>query len=321
MSHIKDRILIAGTTMNSLNSNWQLRTHAANGFRQAYPDSAVYDCAWDEAFHLIRQLKPTLVIWMGGVMLEEYDLRLFSDNAKFHGGKIAFWMHDDPYELDASLKVVDFADYIFTTDKASVIHYPPSVPTFHLPLAACPIAHFRPVNTRSSYDWFFCGAPFPCRLDFFQKIEALGPDLNGLLVGPGWDLSKFKTAADINISQGQISNYYSTSKCVIYIGRDLNLANQRFSVKASTPGPRIFEASMAGALQLVFTQGLEVLDYFEDPSEIKLVNSAEEANELIFNIKYFTEISTSVGRAGQRRALSNHTYAHRAKAMIDHLND
>ncbi|MCX6937238.1 MAG: glycosyltransferase [Verrucomicrobia bacterium] len=316
MSSIVDRILIAGTTPNFLNSNWQLRTHAANGFRQAYPDSDIYDCAWDDAFHLIRQLKPTLVIWMGGVMLEEYDLRVFSDNAKSHGGKIAFWMHDDPYELDASLRVVDFADYIFTTDRASVIHYPPSVPTFHLPLAACPIAHFRPVTTKSSHDWFFCGAPFPCRVEFFQKIEALAPDLNGLLAGPGWDLSKFKTAADITISPGQISNYYSTSKCVIYLGRDLNLANQRFGVKASTPGPRLFEAAMAGALQIVYTPGIEVLEYFADPGEIMLVCEPDESVEWIRKIKKSPDLSTSIGSTMQKCALHNHTYSHRAKVMV-----
>jgi spore maturation protein CgeB len=249
-------------------------------------------------------------------MLEEFDLSITTNLAKRCGSKVAFWMHDDPYELDASFRIIDFADYIFTTDKSSVLHYPPVVPAFHLPLAACPFAHYRPILKRSGPDWFFCGVPFACRQEFFLNLSLITPSLSGLLLGPGWDLGRFSQAADIGVSSAQICNYYATALSVMYLGRDFNLANAKFGVKPSTPGPRMFEAAMAGAVQLVNTPGLEVLEYFGDRNEVIMVDTPEGASSIIFSLKSDPQRSIEIGGAAQRRALSEHTYAHRAKNMI-----
>jgi spore maturation protein CgeB len=230
-------------------------------------------------------------------------------------------MHDDPYELDVSLSIVELADFIFTTDKASQIHYPPNIPSFHLPLAACPYTHVRSITQRTGPEWFFCGVPFPCRTFFFTQVQKHGLDKKGLLLGPQWNLEKINSAADIPVSSGQIANYYSTARSVIYLGRDTDLANERFKVKPSTPGPRLFEAAMAGACQIALTPGLEIAEYFELESELILIDGVNDFSLVLSQLEVEPSLSEKIGKAAQERALKSHTYKHRALELIKQFEE
>jgi spore maturation protein CgeB len=84
---------------------------------------------------------------------------------------LAFWLHDDPYEFDFNYKVYQYADFIFSNDKWAAVHIDrPNV--FHLPLAADPKVHFRPINSNMDRDVFFCGVAFPNRQQLLGDCES-----------------------------------------------------------------------------------------------------------------------------------------------------
>ena len=181
------------------------------------------------------------------------------------------------YEFDTNDRVIPLADAIFTNDAASLDYYPVAARVHHLPLGGCPVTHFRAVERRTAPDLFFCGHLFANRLTFLDRLAQKVPDLDRrlLVIGssdvdarvPGWYRATIPNIV--------LPDYYNTALSVLNIGRDLNLANRRYGIRASTPGPRTFEAAFAGAAQIFVGDGLEITDYFEPDREILLANSAE----------------------------------------------
>jgi spore maturation protein CgeB len=317
-SRLIKRCIISSTVPDRFNSNYQLRYHAAEGFREALPDTHLICVNFESLIHAVASLKPDLVILLGGSMLDQFDLAPTAHLINANGGKLVFWMHDDPYELDASFRVVPFAHAIFTTDKASVDHYPEHLPVFHLPLASSPTAHVRSIASRSGPDWYFCGFPFPNRVTFFRDFNSLPHVTSGLLQGSGWDLCEFSYAADIPVPNEQLPDYYAAASCVLNIGRSLNLANKRFGVRPSTPGPRTFEAAMAGAAQVAVLDGVEIGNYFSD-DELLVASDASEFMDQVLRLKSDREMSRTLGKRAQARALAEHTYARRIEEMLSKL--
>ena len=113
-----------------------------------------------------------------------------------------------------------------------------------------------------------------------------------------------------------LPDYYNTALSVLNIGRDL--ANRRYGIRASTPGPRTFEAAFAGAAQIFVGDGLEVADYFEPDREILLADSTEGFLEHLARLKREPALSLAVGRAAQQRAMASHSYEQRVRTLVKH---
>ena len=73
---------------------------------------------------------------LGSVAIDAAPLRGLARATRRAGSRLAFWLHDDPYEFDYGPKAEALAGHIFTNDRWALPHYR-HASVSHLPLAAC----------------------------------------------------------------------------------------------------------------------------------------------------------------------------------------
>lgn len=316
-------ILVIGTSADNLNSNSHIRQYISEGFRELSPDASVVSMSSEDFVGVKTLPHKSLCLFVGSVVELKFGVEIQLERARRLGSRTAVWLHDDPYEFDASMRVLEGADVIFTNDKAALYHYPDRSRVVHLPLASSS-RFLSPPISRTGADYLFAGVPFRNRLRFFTEFSEVmsqrKASLKGMLIGPSWELSVFPDAIDRRLSPTALSNLYKFCLSTIYLGRELDLCNSRYMIRASTPGPRLFECAGAGGCQIAMTPGLEITEYLEPSEEMFLVESAEEAVELAIELKKNIRRSLSVGRNAQARVKSEHLYRHRAKTILTTMN-
>ena len=312
------RALVVSGSPDHLNANAGLRPYVVDGLREALPEAMALGVPYELGVAAVTQWQPQLVIVFGSVIMDTSDFAALAQACRRHGSRLVFWLHDDPYEFDMNERVYPYAAAIFSNDLASVDHYPPQLPVFHLPLAGSRLAHWRAVGPRSAPGLFFCGHAFENRQAFFGSLceadSAAAPRMQ--IFGSGWDTRRVPGAIAQTLPNAALPDYYASAVAVANLGRDLNLANRRFSIKASTPGPRSFEAAVAGAAQIVLTDGLEITEYFEPGRELLIAHDADGFLAHWQMLLGDPAASQRIGERAQRRALTDHTYACRARALL-----
>ncbi|AWB23212.1 glycosyl transferase family 1 [Methylobacterium currus] len=310
------KVLVASTSPDAVNHNASIRDALRDGFADVLGASAVRASPLDLAGEAIAGFRPSLVVALGSVAVDAASLRGLARSARRAGARLAFWLHDDPYEFDYAPKAEALADHIFTNDRWAVPHYRhPSVS--HLPLAACRRTHDRPVRPMAGriLDLFFCGAAFPNRVALLERAQG---SLSGLRVevrGAGWPAA-LPFAENIRMSPAAMADRASEARFTLAVGRDLDIANRRCQLPASTPGPRVFEAALAGVPQLCFAAGLEILDYFEEGREILLFDDVHEIADAIARSHREPAVFEAMAERARARALDAHTYRHRAETIL-----
>jgi spore maturation protein CgeB len=259
---------------------------------------------------------PDLILVFGSCAPAACEFVSLKRAANSVGAHLAFWVHEDPYEFDHHTKITGVADTIFTNDRATVSHYSRER-VFHLPLAACPDIHYRDVTamTAKAYDVFFCGVAFPNRLRLFRSLEPILEQYRSYICGRGWPDGRSHIYHNIPVNYFELPNYYACSKVVLNIGRCFDLANRR-KIKATTPGPRTFEAAMAGCLQLYSLVSNDISEYFTPNTEIALFKTTCEAEGKIRFLCENQETCLQVAVRAQFRALREHSYVNRVKRVI-----
>jgi spore maturation protein CgeB len=310
-----ERVLVCGASPDSINNNAQLRNYVGEGFREVLGDAAVRVCSLEVAEFCAEEFSPQLIVVFGSCMpavsvyhgLKNYALRT--------GACMAFWLHDDPYEFDFNYKILDIADVIFSNDRWSVSHYQhPHV--YHVPLAASKADHYRAAQAQKAREVFFCGVGFPNRVGLLRDCADIFGGAKVEVLGAEWP-TDLKFARNQRIENSQLPDYYASSLITLNMGRRFDLANRRFNLDASTPGPRTFEAAMAGTVQCMFVEGLEIYDYFDpDAGEILLFDSPMELRRHIDMLRSDPAAAASIASAAQRRALADHTYGRRAEHIL-----
>ena len=74
---------------------------------------------------------------------------------------------------------------------------------------------------------------------------------------------------------------------------------------------------MAGCVQLYFVTGLEIEDYFDPGTEILLFDDPRDVPEIIDSLLSDPELALRIAAASQERALRDHTYAVRARRILE----
>jgi len=308
-------VMLAGSFPDDLNNNLILRKFVYNGLVSLLSKDRVIESSFKKIEDNINLYRPKLLILFGSCPTSVTYFDGISKLAKQFQTKIAIWFHDDPYEFDWNYLGSEIADYLFTNDKWSLIHYNRDK-VYHLPLAANRESHYRNVSSDFLFDVFFCGVAFSNRRLLIDDLSAVLTKYNTKIMGSGWsDTHKFTTNS--RISNKELADLTNRSLCTLYIGRDLNLANTRYMIDPSTPGPRLFEAAMSGAVQLVFHTSYEILDYFSDGEGIILYDNPTQFNEILESLIRNKEYRQEVAVAGQSRALDFHSYTNRCSSLLD----
>lgn len=308
------RVLVSGASPDNHNRNTVLRSYVAEGFSQVLGSSLVRSCALERAAEVAEVFGPQLVLCFGSCMPDDANyssLRRWCDS---NGACLVFWLHDDPYEFDYSYKLKDIADIVFSNDRWCTAHYDHPWAR-HLPLAASKAAHWRDCGQPKDISVFFCGVAFDNRKRLLKDLSSTLEKHEALILGDGWP-ADLAFCENRRLDNRELSDHYARALLTLNMGRDFHYANERFKLEPSTPGPRTFEAAMAGTAQLFFVESLEILDYYEPVTEILLYNSAREFAQLVDGLLAAPEECTSIARAAQRRTLAEHTYRQRAEVIL-----
>ena len=135
--------------------------------------------------------------------------------------------------------------------------------------------------------------------------------------GNGWNAERLSFCRNQYVAPADLPAAYAEARIVLNVGRSLSVANDRFQLDPSTPGPRTFEAAMAGGCQMIFADSLEVMDYFEVGKEILLFNDAEDFRAQLESLLADPDRACAIGAAARQRAVRDHTYAARARTLLE----
>ena len=311
------RVLVVGASPDEININTPQRGFVARAFSDILAPGQVKNTTLEYGAEVVIGFQPELVLVFGSCYPDVCDYGALKRAAEHVGAHLAFWLHDDPYEFDCHFKATEVADTIFTNDQWSLEHYRADR-VFHLPMAACPHAHYRDIGNSpvKTFDVFFAGAAFPNRIKMFRSLEVTLKRYQCCFRGSMWpeDLPMCRNEW---ISNADLPDYFARSLLALNLGRDFDLANERYHLAATTPGPRTFEAAMAGCVQLYFVTGMEIEDYFDPGKEILLFDDPREVPEIIDSLVRDPERALQIAEASQRRALRDHTYAIRARRVLE----
>jgi spore maturation protein CgeB len=311
-------ILITGASPDQTNRNTMLRNYVVEGFQQVLTLEQVIHCPLELAAQMTHERKPHLVVSFGSCMPDDADYFALRHACDKINALLIFWLHDDPYEFDYNNKVCTVADYIFSNDKWSSLHYDHDR-VFHLPLAASKNRHWRPLSNDKDIDIFFCGVAFPNRVQLINDLKPILKQYATTILGDQWPDSKFPFAQNTRLPNDKLSDFYMRAKLTLNIGRDFHYANERYKLEPSTPGPRTFEAAMAGTTQLYFIESLEIEDYYQPDTEIILFNSAAEFSRIMEEVFEGRRDISAIQLAAQTRTINDHTYFIRAKKLLTTL--
>jgi spore maturation protein CgeB len=181
------------------------------------------------------------------------------------------------------------------------------------PATHFPVAH----DNRFAADLGFLGNRLPDREarveEFFLSAAATLPSRSFVLGGSGWgDKTMPANVRYVGHVYTRDHNAFNcTPTAVLNVNRE-SMARYGFS-----PPTRVFEAAGAGAC--LITDQWEGIELFLEPgTEVLVAGSGAEVAERLGSLSSRT--AASIGAAGRRRILAEHTYDHRA-AQVEALLD
>jgi len=314
-SPIAGRVLVCSGGRYESQANAQVREAIMAGWEECFGADNVVATNISGAAAAIARLKPTIIMAMGSYLPESTYFGEVCREARKIGARTIFWATEDPYEQDAGYRVADEFDVMFSCDRWGTNFYTrPNV--WHMPLAGCPKLHYAPIEDARErpIDVLFCGVAFTNRKDIVRGLLPTLRDLNIKIVGPGWGELGIGFS-DARIEKDQLIDLYSRSKLVLNLGRSLHFENRRFMIAPSTPGPRTFEAALAGAMQVFHEDTYELRRYFS-ADEIPTFSNKRDFDGVLARYLNNETLRVETTRRAQARALAEHTYGHRVRTML-----
>ncbi|MDQ3282537.1 MAG: glycosyltransferase [Acidobacteriota bacterium] len=242
---------------------------------------------------------------------------------------IIFWDVDAPATLDRMRNdtldpfraLVPKYDFIFTygggdpvVEKYRSFGARQCIPIYN---ALDPITH-HPVPPKPEFeaDLSFLGNRLPDREarveEFFLRAAAILPDHKFLLGGSGWDDKRMPQSIRYvgHVFTADHNAFNCTPRAVLNISRE-SMASNGWS-----PATRVFEA--AGAAACLITDAWEGIEFFLEPEkEVLVARDGAEVADLVAGLD--ADRARRIGEAAMKRVLAQHTYAHRAKQVVEIL--
>lgn len=315
-------VLICGEAPLESDANASIRSAIADGWRDVLAHGRLFTASLRTAAVSIDAVRPDLVLCSGSYLPETAYFGELAEAARRAGSRTAFWATEDPYEKDASYRIEAHFDAIFTCDRWTQRFYDHQR-VFHLPLAASPALHFMTIDEARErpIDVLFCGVAFANRRDLMRRLLPALAGLTIAVIGPGWGgFSPGRPGfSDQRVGKSRLIELYAQSKIVLNLGRGLHFENTRYQIAASTPGPRTFEAAMAGTLQFFHEETPEIREYFSD-DEVPGFTSPHEFRGLLKRFLADPAAREDAAGRAQARSLAEHTYALRARSLAATLS-
>jgi spore maturation protein CgeB len=245
------------------------------------------------------------------------------------GQTVIFWDVDAPAtldrmqhdELDPFRPLVPQYDFVFTYGGGQpvVAKYRDfgareCIPVYN---ALDPLTHHPvPPNPGFEADLSFLGNRLPDREarveEFFLRAAAMLPRKRFLLGGAGWDDKPLPESVRYlgHVFTHDHNAFNCTPRAVLNVSRD-SMASNGWS-----PATRVFEA--AGAAACLITDAWQGIDYFLEPEkEVLVARDGTEVAAIVDSLD--EERARAIGQAAMKRVLAEHTYAHRARQVVNIL--
>ena len=176
--------------------------------------------------------------------------------------------------------------------------------------------HPVPRDDRFAADLAFLGNRLPdreARVDeFFLRAAEKFPDGRFLLGGSGWEDKPLPPSVHYlgHVFTDDHNAFNCTPRAVLNISRGSMAAN------GWSPATRVFEA--AGARSCIITDAWEGIEHFLEPKkEVLVAHNGDEVAELTASLD--EQRANEIGVAARKRVLAEHTYAHRARQVMEIL--
>jgi spore maturation protein CgeB len=267
-----------------------------------------------------------LLVKASGIGVFDIELETAVPAASMPGTTVAFWDVDAPATLETIAADLDHPLRRAIPQYDLVLTYGGGQPVIDayraLGARVCvpiyngldPLTHHpAPAREQFGCDLSFLGNRLPDREarveEFFFKSARLLPHRRFVLGGAGWDT---KPVARNVLRLGHVGTadhnaFFSSGLATLNINRE-SMVRYGFS-----PPTRVFEAAGAGAC--IITDVWEGIELFLEPGkEILTAKDGEAVADIVGSLT--PAIARSVGTAALVRVLSEHTYAHRASALM-----
>ncbi|MGI1690244.1 CgeB family protein [Thermoanaerobacter uzonensis] len=298
-----------------------------NGFLQLHCQIVAVDVSNTEEanfYDMLQNFNPDFVFTLLGVQLNTETVR----KIKNFGYKIGVWIVDDPYDIDQSLKVAPYYDYIFNTEKNVIDIYKKVVNhdnVYYLPLGSNEVTFKINKDVRYKSDICIIGTGYKNRLELIDKISHELIKYNTKIIGILWDRLKSYSILKNNILLGVVSDedaakFYSNAKINLNIHRAYDDDTLRrlnsYKIKALSPNNRIFDISLAGGFQIVDYRE-DLGKFYEIDKELIVFNDEED---LIEKIEYYLNnenVRNEIAKKAYLRTVKEHLFAHRLAIVLE----
>jgi len=173
---------------------------------------------------------------------------------------------------------------------------------------------FRPHELEKEYDVFFYGYGDKFRRDWMEAVVGApshrAPEVGFVLVGRAFrgDTGNARTIGDVKF------NVFSRAISAARI--NLNITRRPHASVHASSTARPFELAACGAA-IVSNPYDGVEAWFEPGSELLVVESADEALSAYQELLADPAQADELGRRARERVLDEHTYAHRARRLLE----
>ncbi len=239
-------------------------------------------------------------------------------------GTSVLWVTEDPYEMSVNVGNADLFDLVFTNDSGCVHAY--GAKGRHLPLAGAKPYHYLPIQEdvrKLRYDVFFAGTAWPNRVSLLKEVLATqwgGETIKAKIALP---TNQFLPPRDLSLPLSQINwrtspadfaRFANSSLTTLVLPRVFSASGNRDF--AETPPPRLYEAALAGTVQLVQSKLADAAKYFEPGKDFLYFDSAKSLTDSLAALKEDPKLRYDITRRAQKKALSQHCYENRMATIL-----
>lgn len=254
-----------------------------------------------------REYKPDVVLALTQEIREDLLLEL-----RQAGALTIAWWGDTPANMRKQGLLVKGWDLVFMKDSFAVAKMRTlGMDAHYLPEAMNPDWHTKCYKTIND-SLCFAGNVYGYRHFLIRRLVDMGFTDIGLygMRPPKWAAEEVRSTYK--------GRYIVKEEKSRIFGESLACINSTSMSEGNTLNCRAFEIAGAAGLQIIEDRPA-VADCFEPGKEILTFNSLEELKELV--MKYRTDRKAAIGirESGHLRANAHHTYEHRLKAIIEHL--
>ncbi|MDR3393013.1 MAG: glycosyltransferase [Sulfuriferula sp.] len=258
----------------------------------------------DSLYKKLNAFKPDLIVFVmiASNWLPESVFQMAAETCP--KAKTVAWVGDKFTQEEGVF--ANHVDWVFCTDTAfidAVHEYKLSSPASYLPLAVDP-AKFHPMNMTRSNAIIYVANNTVGRGKMVSTIER-----PVTLYGKGW--SKLKDSPHIinayRLPYAKLPQTYASCRAVLNVKNEKNVINGL--------SQRSFEPY--GCMTPVLNDDMQDIDLcFEAGKEILVYHSMDELHELYDRLVADATFASSIGQAGYKRVMAEHTYAHRAQSIL-----